>query len=482
MPAPSLLSFLLDNRLIEIDFSLWSQYSPTTTLLQYLRSLPEHKGTKEGCAEGDCGACTVVLAEPRKQGGLAYTAVNSCLIFLPMVHRKQVITVENLRSPAETLHPVQQSIIECYGSQCGYCTPGVVMTLFALYKQKFKPTRQELAAALAGNLCRCTGYAPLFRAVEQITEWGRQDHFDSMEDQTLSQLSSIPPNDVKFFGRGTEYFQPTSLPSALSYRYQQPTAIPINGATDFALQVIKKSECPPAILDLSAVPELSDFTAGEGGITLGAGLKLRDVAARVHPSHPALSDILKGFGSLQIRSLATLGGNIGSGSPVGDTLPVLMAYCATVLLSSVHGNREISLTEFIRGYRQTDLGPDELIRALKIPYLSSSQLVRAYKVSKRPDVDISTVSGAFRLGLGRQNRITEIIVAYGGMAEWAQRSFSTEQFLLGKDWNEENLESAGKILEKDFKPISDVRGSAEFRMVAAKNLLRKFWLDTKPKV
>jgi xanthine dehydrogenase small subunit len=474
----SVLSFVLDGKIVKIDFNGRTDLAPTTTVLQYLRKLPNHKGTKEGCAEGDCGACTVVIAEPSESGRLKYTAINSCLVFLPMIHGKQVITVENLRYSSGTLHPVQQAMIECYGSQCGFCTPGIIMTLFAFSKKEAPTLHEEIAAIFAGNLCRCTGYATILRAAEGIVRQSYRDQFDESEKATLKMLSSIQKKDLKLTTGSQEYLKSFSLSSALEYRQQFPDAVIVHGATDIALRVTKKFEQLQRVLDISAIAELKTHTNDEQGVLLGAGMNIRDIAVAVGQTHPALKEILSVFGSAQIRSLATIGGNIASASPIGDTLPILMACNTSVVVKHTQGQREIALVDFIVGYRKTVLEPKELIVGVRIPPLAAADIVRSYKISKRHDVDISTVNAGFRLQLDKNQRIADIALIYGGMAEFTRRATKTEQFLLGKEWNCSNAELAGRYLEKDFTPISDVRGSAEFRMVAAKNLLIKFWSDT----
>ena len=472
------ISFVLDGRIISVSFDQHSDLTPTTTVLNYLRSLPTHKGTKEGCAEGDCGACTVVLARPGDGEKLHYQADDSCLVFLPMLHGKQLITVENLGSSTGTLHPVQQAMAETNGSQCGYCTPGIVMALFSLYKNVQEPSRPEIDDALTGNLCRCTGYKPIIEAAAKACVHNAKDQFSSDEPHVVKLLKSISPESLHLQTKTQNYYQPVTLSEALSLKRQHPDAIVINGATDVALRVTKKHEVLKEIIDLSAVSSLKHVAVNGSSMTLGAGLSLQEVMENVRTEFPALSEMLGVFGSQQIRNLATLGGNLGTASPIGDAIPVLMAYSAKVILQNLDGTREVALDNYITGYRQTVRKPDELVVGVVLPKPRPRAIVKSYKVSKRKDLDISTVSGGFRLELSTTNGVALITLAYGGMAERTRRAVTCEQFLLGKTWERETIEQAMPLIDADFTPISDARGSAEFRRVAARNLLLKFWSET----
>ncbi len=476
---PSTISFLLGRKPVTIDFCGSAAWSPAWTLLQYLRSLPDRKGTKEGCGQGDCGACTVVLAEPDREGRLKYSAVNSCLLFLPMVHGRQVLTVEDLKFPDGSLHPVQQAMIDHYGSQCGFCTPGVVMTLFALFKQKPHASAAEIRSALAGNLCRCTGYQPIFRAAQQCLALSGPERESSEEGSTLAELNSIPPAEWEWTGKSEIYCRPKSLEQALEMIGRNPTLSPVHGATDLSLQVHLKHNPPPGILDLSAIPELRASRQEKEELILGSGMSLSDVAGHVRRTHPALEEMLQRFGSAQIRNVATLGGNVGTASPIGDALPALMAYGAAVELKSLAGSRTVPLSDFILGYRRTGIAPGEIIAAVRLPFPAAGAQIRAYKVSRRHDVDISTVNAAFRLQLDSDGRVCEAQLVFGGMSPFTRRAAGAEQALLGKEWSRAAAEEAAARLQEDFQPISDVRGSAGFRRQVAANLLLKFWSDTR---
>jgi len=471
-----LISFVLDGRVETVDFHS-SRFLPTTTVLQYLRSHPRHKGVKEGCAEGDCGACTVVLGQIDVDGRLQFRAVDSCLVFLPMIHGKQLVTVENLKDPDGTLHAVQEAMVETDGSQCGYCTPGFIMSLFALYREQGTVDRPAIDDALTGNLCRCTGYRPIVEAAANSCFSNRTDHIFVSEAATSKLLRSISSKTIQIQTSTQSYYLPETLKEALDYRKSNPTATVITGGTDVALRVTKQHEMLQSILDLSHVEELRIVRKGKE-LEIGASTSLTDVLAVAKDRLPALHAMLSVFGSRQIRSCATLGGNLGSASPIGDTIPVLMAYGARVVLQSSKGSREVPVREFITGYRKTVCKDDELITRVVFPAVSEKTIVKAYKVSKRKDLDISTLNGGFRLQLDAERRVKEIVLAFGGMASMVQRASKTEASLQEKEWKRENIEKAMLLLENEFSPLSDVRGGEKFRRVAARNLLLKFWTET----
>lgn len=474
----SSISFVLDGRLVSLNFQDPAGPKPTTTVLNYLRTLPTHKGVKEGCAEGDCGACTVVIGELAPEEKIRYRSVDSCLVFLPMIHGKQLLTVENLKNEKGELHPVQEEMVNTHGSQCGYCTPGIIMSLFSLYKNIDHPTREEIDDALTGNLCRCTGYKPIVEAAAKSCIHGTKDYFTTLQPQTAKLLRSISTDSIHVKTLRQQYSRPTTLQEALLLKRQHSDAFVICGATDVALRVTKQHELLKEIIDLSAIEELKTVDETPSTLSIGAGVPLNDAMPLIGKHFPALYDMLTVFGSQQIRNLATFGGNLGTASPIGDTLPVLIAYDGRVELQSLDGKREVPLDEFIVGYRKTARKPDELIAAVTIPKMTNGAMVRSYKISKRKDLDISTVSAGFRLELAGGNRIENIKLAYGGMAEQIKRATRTEQFFVGKNWDRETVEEAMLQVDKEFTPISDARSGAEFRTVAARNLLLKFWSET----
>lgn len=482
MKKSSVISFVLDDKICSVSLEK-EGISPTTTVLNYLRKTPGRQGTKEGCAEGDCGACTVVIAELDDKDNLKYTAIDSCLVFLPMLQGKQLITVESLsrnENQETSLHPVQESMVESHGSQCGYCTPGFIMSLFALYKKEQNPDRVSINDALTGNLCRCTGYRPILEAAADACVHKGMDHFSAKEKEIIRLLLSIKHDqaDLQLNSGIQNYEQPRSLNEALRLIASRPEALLINGATDIALRVTKKHEVLKELIDISGISQLKSISKNKSVIKLGAGLDLETIKSSVEVELPALFKMLSVFGSRQIRSLATLGGNLGSASPIGDTIPVLFAYKASVLLKSLGGERTLPVEEFITGYRQTMKKPDEIIVEIHIPLPEKSCIISSYKVSKRKDLDISTVSAGFMLKLKDQH-IEEIVLAFGGMAEMTRRAKKAEEFLLGKTWNRKNVEEAGEIIYHEFTPLSDARSGAEFRKIAAKNLLIKFWTENK---
>ncbi|MCK9207720.1 MAG: xanthine dehydrogenase small subunit [Salinivirgaceae bacterium] len=472
--AQNYIEFLLGNRLERISWEKQQMLSPTTTVLQYLRGMDHYKGTKEGCAEGDCGACTVVIASVSSNGKLTYKAINSCLIFLPQLHGKQLITVEHLAQPKE-LHPVQKAMIELDASQCGFCTPGFVMSMFALYHTIQNPTDEDILEAFSGNLCRCTGYRSIIGAARKALSTHTTDRFQELEQETIQTLQSIECSDSRFTNLHQTYYLPSNLASALNLKFTFPD-IEINaGSSDIALRVTKKKEVLTSLLDLSGVKELKYITKTSQGFDIGSGTDLQSIKEELGEELPPLKKILSVFGSKQIRQVATLGGNLGSASPIGDLIPLLMAYQAKLVLKSLIQERTIAVTDFIKGYRQTALIPGEIITNIHIPNPDTTLIIDVEKISKRTDLDISTVSIAMRLQLKTDRTIESIFLYYGGMAATVAFAKNTCTFLEGKKWEPETLKSAFEYLEKDVNPISDARAQAEGRMALAKNLLLKLW-------
>ena len=464
------IQFILNDKEVVVDFEK-ENLSPTTTVLNYLRGRSDCKGTKEGCAEGDCGACSVVL-ETVSDSSKEYKSVDSCLMFLPMLHGKRLMTVEGIGSSID-MHPVQQAMVHTDGSQCGFCTPGFISSLYVLSKNTENPTREEIDDSLTGNLCRCTGYSPIVEAAETLSNYTPKDEADfSQKIQALNTRGII---SIEFDGQ--EYFKPFTLKDALELKSKYPDALIVNGGTDIGLLVTKRNEKLVQLIDISDVEEINGMSESKSKVTYGAGLSLEKVRMHCEKIFPALFDMLTVFGSKQIRELGTLGGNVANASPIGDTPPVLLSFGASVVLNSVEGKREMKLEDFITGYRTTALKANELITEIVIPVPDEKSIHKSYKISKRKDLDISTVSGGFALVLDK-SKVAEIDLFYGGMAAETKHALKAEDFLKGKEWSRENVEHAMTLVDAEFTPISDARAEKEGRTLMARNLLLKFWSET----
>ena len=449
------------------------------TLLDYVRENLGQTGTKEGCAEGDCGTCTVVLAElDEEKDGLRWRAINSCLRFVSSIDGLALFTVEDLRDETGGLHPVQQAIADCHGIQCGFCTPGFVMSMFALYQAVVAPggssaviTREKAQESLSGNLCRCTGYRPLIEAAQKLAAYPvrRIDEAKLME-----QLRSIQPT------RAAELLgalRPSTLPELLALRKMHPEATVIAGCTDIGIGVTKKHQQYARTLDVTAVPVLSKLTETAEHLEIGAAARLQEAFALLERQWPQLHQWCARFASVPIRNSATLGGNIVNASPLGDSMALLIALGATVTLQSAGGSRSMPLEDFYTGTKQVALGADEIMTLIRVPKAQPGERVAAYKISKRFDQDISAVCLALRLGFDG-GIVRSARIGASSITGRPSRARRTEAILTGQAWDENTIDNAIDTIRQEFEPTTGVRASAAYRRQVTGNLLRRFWLES----
>ena len=452
--------------------------APTQTVLQHLREDLHCTGTKEGCAEGDCGACTVVVAS-LVDGQVEMKTVNACIQLTPTLDGKALFSVEDLQQPDGELHPVQQAMVECHGSQCGFCTPGFVMSLWGMYLKKdgAAPTRCEIDDGLSGNLCRCTGYRPIIDAARRMSELPKVT-FDRAA--LARQLQDLQRTSLHTYAAcGQQFHAPRTVDELAQLRADKPQATLLAGSTDVGLWVTKQMRELGEIIYLGNVAALKTIALQDGMLEIGAGASLNDAYAALCEHYPEeLSELWQRFASLPIRNAGTLGGNVANGSPIGDSMPWLIALGTQIVLRGSAGRRTMALEDFYLGYQKKDLRPDEFVEALKVPLPRAQVKFRTYKLAKRFDQDISAVCAAFAFELDGE-RIVNARIAFGGMAATPQRATQTETFLRNQIWTEENLVIAMGLLADDYAPLSDMRASNTYRMTTAQNLLRRFWLETR---
>ncbi len=440
------------------------QVSPTLTVLEYLRGTAGLTGTKEGCAEGDCGACTVVLNDGKQQ-----RAVNACIVFVPALDGKQLLTVEHLRQPDTALHPVQQAMVDRHASQCGFCTPGFVMSLYALRQSDGTPDRTAVNEALAGNLCRCTGYRPIVDAALDACA-------APPDNRPAANLALDTSKTLTLNHAGQTYIAPRSTDELAETLLAHPDAVLLAGGTDVGLWVTKQHRDLKYIVALDAVTDMAGIDESGGIIRIGAGATYEDALDVLQAHYPDLGLLIRRIGSRQIRNRGTIGGNIGNASPIGDMPPALIAVGATLVLRRGTGRRNVPIEDFFTGYRRTVLAAGEFIERIDIPVAAPGQSFHCYKTAKRFDQDISAVCAAFRTTI-LDGTVRDIRMGFGGVAATPARARNAEAALLGKPWTEATVRSAMAALEADFTPISDMRASAGYRRTIAANLLFKVFLE-----
>jgi xanthine dehydrogenase small subunit len=437
---------------------------PSTTVLDYLRGHARLTGTKEGCAEGDCGACTIVVARPR-DGKMQYEAVNSCLMLLPQLDGAAVTTVEGLASDGE-LHPVQKALVETDGTQCGFCTPGFVMALYA-FQQCGEPAETErIHDALAGNLCRCTGYKAIVAAA----------HAAAAAKPRPEVVRDVPSNG-DYRCAGQTVWMPRRLDQLVALRADHPDAVLIAGATDLGLKASKDREQFPKVILTGAVQDMCGVAVKDGALEIGGAATYTTALPLFERHFPSFAALIRRIGSRQIRNLGTFAGNLQTASPIGDTPPCLIALGAEVTLASQTGKRTLPAEQFITGYRKTALRSDEVVASIRIPLLGDGTQFAAYKLSKRFDQDISTVVAAFALK-AEGGKVVSLRAVYGGMAATTKRAINVEQALVGKAWTAGSLARIVDAIAKDFQPLTDFRGTAAYRLRAAAGLIRRLQIET----
>jgi len=446
---------------------------PAMTLLYYLRKVERLTGTKEGCAEGDCGACTVALSEC-DGGRLRHRAVNACILLLPMLEGCAITTVEHL-SKDGCLHPAQRALIAAHGSQCGFCTPGFVMSLYVAYLSEPKPDRGRIDDLLAGNLCRCTGYGPIIRAAQAMYDLPRPN--GDAEGQLRAAIAAVAHDDrVLLESDGRRFFSPASLDDLARLCLEHPDAVIVSGATDVGLWITKLHRDIRTFIHTGRVAELRAIKDDGTTLAIGAGATFSDLEHVFLRRYPDFGELVRRFSAQQVRNRATIGGNSANGSPIGDAAPALIALGARLVLRKGASLRTIPLESFFIGYNRQDRQRGELLQAIEVPIIGPDRL-KCYKLSKRFDSDISAVCGCFNIAID-DGTVAEPRICYGGLAATPKRARHVEAALAGRPWTMATVSAALPHLERDFSPLDDLRGSAAYRSRAAKNLLIKYFHET----
>ena len=468
--ADGTIRFVLNGDVIETSVT-----DPTRTVLQFLREDLRLTGTKEGCAEGDCGACTVVVVEVDSSGDdVVVRTVNSCIQFLPTLDGKELITVEGLRGDDGALHPVQQALVDEHGSQCGFCTPGFVMSLYELYRNNSKPTRREIDDALSGNLCRCTGYRPIVDAAHKMV--GRDDDWNAAShNRKLREIAR--DSNLEIDRGGSPFYAPRDIATFAELYAEHPDATILAGGTDIGLWVTKQHRDLGTIIYSGNVAEMLEIAESSTHLDIGAAVTLTNAIPALLEQYPGLTEMFHRYASPPIRNAGTLGGNVANGSPIGDSMPALMVIGASLVLRRGDTERELPLDEFYHDYQVNDLQAGEFLARIRVPKAEDGIVVSSQKWAKRFDQDISAVCTAYRLRLDG-DKVADFRMACGGLAATVRRADRCEAAVTGATWDEATVEAACTALAEDFTPITDMRASADFRLVAVRNLLRRFWLET----
>ncbi|WP_374332359.1 xanthine dehydrogenase small subunit [Aestuariivirga sp.] len=471
MTTRASIRFLRRGKIVEL-----AQVPPMRTVLDWLRLDERSRGTKEGCNEGDCGACTVALGS-LKNGRLVYEPVNACILLVGQLDGKELVTVDDL-ADGDTLHPVQQALVDSHGSQCGFCTPGFVMSLFTLYQQGGAPTRDEIATHIAGNLCRCTGYRPIIEAAQACCSGKAADRWAKGAKEAARQLAALDDGADVFVGTPRSFIaRPANADTLARLAAENPDATIVSGATDVGLWITKQMRELPKIILTGGVKALHAVETTRDGVTLGAAATYAEAMPALASLAPDVAEVLRRLGSTQVRASGTVGGNIANGSPIGDTPPMLIALDATLTLRHGAAERSLPLENFFIAYGKQDRKPGELVWRIDVPKLKPNEAFRAYKISKRFDQDISAVMAAFKFTLDGR-RISAARIAFGGMAATPKRGALTEAALQGASLDQPaSWTSAIAALAKDFQPISDMRASAAYRIEVAQGLLKKALME-----
>ena len=464
------IRFIFENKIKEIK-----NPDPNETILNHIRLELKKTGTKEGCAEGGCGACTVVVGELKKNK-IIYKAINSCIAFTTSLEGKHLLVVEDLTQKNGSLHPVQSAMINFHGSQCGFCTPGFIMSLFSMYKNKTSYDKKTIEESISGNLCRCTGYRPIIDAAKSLKK-KKPDQFKKNEKKTISLLKKIRPKNISINNKFKKYFAPKTIIELKKIIKKNQDAEFLSGGTDMSLIVTKQKKDIKNIIYLNSIDELNYIKEKVNYIEVGATTPLSKFELIIKKYYPDFDRILKRYGSVQIRNVATLAGNIATASPIGDSLPLLLSLDASISIESFNKKMTIPIKDFFIGYRKTKLRKGYFISSIKIPIFKKN-IFKAYKISKRIDDDISSVCASFNLEIVNK-KIKDIKIAYGGMAAIPKRAFYCEKMLLNSSFSEDTILKAQKSLEKDFQPIDDMRASKDYRVEIAKNLLTKCFVEIK---